>query len=113
MKKILAGFMTIALSVALVCPVFAGGFVNSITYKPAPELIPTVDEDGKKIIGYVRDEDGNILGESGLIRGGEYIKDIRLSRSIKSGEKIKLKVMGYEPDTYYSAGSVVLSTVAE
>ena len=61
----------------------------------------------------ILDEDGNILGESGLIRGGEYIKDIRLSRSIKSGEKIKLKVMGYEPDTYYSAGSVVLSTVAE
>ena len=61
----------------------------------------------------ILDESGNIIGESGLIRGGEYIKDIQLSRSIKSGEKIKLKVMGYEPDAYYSAGSVVLSTVAE
>ena len=59
----------------------------------------------------ILDEKGNILGECGLIRGGEYVKEIRLSRELKAGEKIKLKVMGYEVDTYYSAGSVVLSTV--
>lgn len=57
------------------------------------------------------DESGNILGESGLIQSGEYIKDVALSRKLMVGEKIKLKVMGYEKDTYYSAGSVVLSTV--
>lgn len=59
----------------------------------------------------ILDEKGNILGESGLIQSGEYVKDIALSRKLMAGEKIKFKVMGYEKDTYYSAGSVVLSTV--
>lgn len=61
----------------------------------------------------ILDESGNILGETGLIRGGEYIKEVTLSRKLVAYEKIKLKVMGYEKDTYYSVGSVVLSTVVE
>ena len=36
-----------------------------------------------------------------------------LTSKLQKGEKIKLKIMAYEPDTYYSAGAVTLSTIAE
>lgn len=56
-------------------------------------------------------EKGRILGETGIIRPGEYVRSIKLDKPLASGTKIKLKIMGYEKDTYYSAGSVVLNTV--
>lgn len=37
------------------------GFVPSITYKPNPELMPVVGEDGKEYIGVVRDASGKII----------------------------------------------------
>ena len=58
----------------------------------------------------VLDTEGNILGESGLIKPGEYIKSVELSEQLAVGTSIKLKIMAYEPDTYYSAGAVVLNT---
>ena len=58
----------------------------------------------------VLDENGNILGETGLIRPGEYVKDVALTENLPTGTKIKLKIMGYEPETYFSAGSATLNT---
>lgn len=58
----------------------------------------------------VLDAQGNILGESGLIKPGEYIKSVELSEQLAAGTSIKLKVMAYEPETYYSAGAVALNT---
>lgn len=58
----------------------------------------------------VLDENDNILGETGLIRPGEYIKDVALTENLTAGTKIKLKIMGYEPETYFSAGSATLNT---
>ena len=60
----------------------------------------------------VLDEKGNILGETGLIRPGEYVKTIVFDKKVpKVGDKITMKVMGYKPDTYYSAGAVNLNTM--
>lgn len=59
----------------------------------------------------VLDENDNILGETGLIRPGEYVKDVVLTENLPAGTPIKLKVMGYEPETYFSEGSVTLNTV--
>lgn len=56
------------------------------------------------------DEDGNILGETGLIQPGEYIKSVELAKPLPEGTPIKLKIMGYEPETYCSAGSATLNT---
>lgn len=61
----------------------------------------------------VLDGDGNILGETGLLRPGEYVQAVTLSRTPRTGEAIGLKLMAYEPDTYLSAGSAVLNTRAE
>lgn len=61
MKKMITGLLTMVMCLAMICPVFAADFVESITYKPAPEVVTTPDENGKKVIGYIRDKDGNIL----------------------------------------------------
>lgn len=58
----------------------------------------------------IYDESGNVLGETGLIKPGEYVQYVELNKELASGTPIKLKIMGYEPDTYLSAGSVVLNT---
>ena len=58
------------------------------------------------------DENGDILGETGLIRPGEYIQSINFD-IIPETEEIFIKVMAYEPEVYYSAGSVTLRTLIE
>jgi len=58
----------------------------------------------------VLDEQNNIICETGLIKPNEYIKSISFENEIQNGEKIKLKIMAYEPETYYSEGSIVLNT---
>lgn len=57
----------------------------------------------------VLDEKGNTLGETGLLKSGEYVKTVTLSKELPVGTKIKLKVMSYEPEDYTSAGSVAMN----
>lgn len=57
----------------------------------------------------ILDEKDHILGETGLLKPNEYVKDVVLSKELEEGTQIKLKVMGYEPETYESAGSVSLN----
>lgn len=58
----------------------------------------------------ILNEKGEILGESGLVRPGEYIKNISLSQIPAAGTPIVLKIMAYEPETYHSRGAVTLNT---
>ena len=58
----------------------------------------------------VLDENGNTLGETGLIKPGEYVQSVTLDAVPKTGEPITLKIMAYEPETYCSAGAVSLNT---
>ena len=58
------------------------------------------------------DENGKIIGETGLIKPGEYIKTVQLDTIPKNGSKIVMRIMSYEPDTYYSGGEVSLNTTA-
>lgn len=57
----------------------------------------------------VYDEHGNIIGETGIIKPGEYVKSIAFTKVPTEGDSISLKLMGYEPETYYSAGSAKLN----
>lgn len=59
------------------------------------------------------DEQNNIISETGLIKPNEYIKSVRFNTVPENGEKVKIKIMGYEPDTYYSVGSITLNTNIE
>lgn len=58
----------------------------------------------------VLDEKDNTLGETGLIKPGEYVQSVELDTVPKAGTPIVLKIMAYQPDTYYSEGAVSLNT---
>ena len=44
-----------------------------------------------------------------MIKPGYYIEKIKLKRYVSNSENVKIKVMSYEKDTYYSAGAVNLN----
>ncbi len=52
------------------------------------------------------DSDGSVIAETGLIKPYEYISDVYLQKKPYDDGKVILKIMAYEPDTYYSAGAV-------
>lgn len=58
----------------------------------------------------VLDRSGRILGETGLIKPGEYVEKVVLTGALAAGTEITLKIMGYEPETYHSMGAVSLDT---
>ena len=59
----------------------------------------------------IYDENDSILVETGLIRPGTYISSVHLNRQLQDRETIRMKVLGYQPDTYYSTGEVSLETI--
>ena len=59
----------------------------------------------------VLDSWGNILGQTGILRPGEYVRAVALEIVPEVGTPIILKVMAYEPETYHGAGALTLNTV--
>ena len=55
------------------------------------------------------DGEGKVLGETGILKPGEYVERMQLADGTHSCA-VTLQIMGYEPETYYSAGSVGLAT---
>lgn len=60
MKRVIALFVAAVLCFSLSCTVFADEFVQSITDKGAPEIVPVEDEEGNPAIGFVS-ENGQII----------------------------------------------------
>ena len=58
----------------------------------------------------ILDKNGQVLGESGLVKEGEYVQTILLDTVPEHSTEVSLKIMAYEPQTYYSAGAAVLKT---
>ena len=54
----------------------------------------------------VCDENGNVLGESGLLKPGEHLPTLVLIDDSITTDRLYATVLSYEPDTYYSEGSV-------
>ena len=52
----------------------------------------------------VYDESGELLGESGLIRPGEYLPALTLT-ALPESETVRASVLSYEMPTYYSMGA--------
>ena len=59
------------------------------------------------------DDKGNVIAETGLIKPNEYLKTVSFDTIPNNNSKIVMKIMTYEPNTYYSGGAVSLSTVAK
>ena len=54
---------------------------------------------------------GEIIAETGLVRPGEYIQSVTFTKIPNIDDPITLRVMGYEPVTYYSVGEASFNTV--
>ena len=86
MKKIITGLVTLVLCLSVACPVFAADFVESIGYKPAPEIIPINEDDD--IIGYIVDGDGKqITVEHGKCIVITPVSEANSSQEIPAEEK--------------------------
>lgn len=59
----------------------------------------------------ILDEEGKLFGESGLLKPGEYVKEVPLLVVPETDMEVQLKLMAYEPGTYHSAGAATLRTV--
>lgn len=55
------------------------------------------------------DSNGTTLGETGLLKAGQYVERVQLKEGAASGD-VTLQIMGYQPGNYYSAGTVGLAT---
>lgn len=101
------------------------GEIDAQVYKASICGVVTV-EDGKADVWFansesntvwlklrVLDANGNTLGETGLIRPGEYVQSVVFETIPEVGDSIGLKLMAYEPETYYSAGSATLNTTVK
>ena len=79
----------------------------------AADLYFTNDKDNNAWLKLrIMDEKGNILAETGLLKPGEYVQAVTFTTVPQNGQKLTMKIMGYEPETYHSIGAVVLNTVA-
>ncbi len=89
----------------------------SLYVEPSPTI-----KDNDLIINLISLETNNILikvrvlnndkvvAETGLIKPGQYLKNVKLNKKINVDDEIIYVIMGYEPDTYLSAGSIKLNT---
>lgn len=79
----------------------------------AADLYFTNDKDNNAWLKLrIMDEKGNILAETGLLKPGEYVQAVTFTTVPQNGQKLTMKIMGYEPETYHSIGAVVLNAVA-
>ncbi len=85
---------------------------NVVVNNKSADIYFTNDQ-GNKVWMKLRitDANGKIICETGLIKAGEYIKSVSFNTVPKIGTKISMKIMTYEPETYYSTGAVSLNTV--
>ena len=51
-------------------------------------------------------KENSVISETGIIKPGEYIPRVYINSDSFSDETAVLKIMAYEPDTYYSEGAV-------
>jgi len=86
------------------------------------DAVPSI-KDNKLVVNFISLETNNIwikirllnenegiVGESGLVKPGEYLKSIILDKKINNNDKIIYEIIGYEIDSYLSAGTIKLNT---
>ena len=79
------------------CPLYAAG---------KADVFLTNDESSNAYIRIVLfDAEDNPIGESDLLKPGEYIESVSLSISPEKDTSIKAKILSYDKKTYYSKGT--------
>lgn len=59
------------------------------------------------------DNQGDILAETGILKPGEYVKEIEFNKKPRDGQVLTYKIMTYEAETYYSAGTFSFEITAK
>lgn len=73
-------------------------------------LFVSPESNGVLLMLKITDKNGNILGQTGTIEPGQHIESLTLSADLKETTEVTMKVMAYDPQTYYSAGTISLGT---
>lgn len=79
------------------CPMYGNG--NAEIYFAAAK------DNNAYILIKLYDKDGALIGESGLLKPGEYVQSVAVSLVPTEDTEISARVLSYEPETYYSLGS--------
>ena len=53
-------------------------------------------------------EGGQSIGESGLLKPGEYVENVAVNEFSGNSKEIIVKILSYEPKTYYSQGTATI-----
>ena len=79
------------------CPSYEDGEVK---------VLLTNDEGSSAYVRIVLfDAEDNTVGESGLIKPGEYVESVSLSITPENDMTLKAKILSYDMKTYYSRGT--------
>ena len=84
--------------------------------------IPSIKED-KLVVNFISMKDNNVwikirilnedeknIAESGLVKPGEYLESIQIDKKLSKNDNITYEIIGYEIESYLSAGTVKLNT---
>jgi len=55
-------------------------------------------------------KENEVVAETGLIKPGEYLEKVQLKKKLDVNDEVVYMIMGYEKDSYFSAGSIKLNT---
>ena len=55
-------------------------------------------------------KEDEVVAETGLIKPGQYLEKVQLKKKLDVNDEIVYMVMGYEKDSYLSAGAIKLNT---
>ncbi len=94
---------------AHICGVFAPKTENGKTF--ADVYFTNDSGNTDYLMMQVLDEKDTILGQTGLIQPNQYIERIPLRSCPASGEPVKIKIVSFQPKTYYNNGNIILNTV--
>ncbi len=92
---------------------FKAGVCGLVVIENSEADIYFANLEGKALLKLrVLDAKGNILGETGIIQPGSYVRTVKFTALPEDGATIALKIMAYDPGDWSSLGSVKLNTSA-
>ena len=88
--------------------------VPNATKKSVDLCVTNHESNDIYMLAQIYNSDDEKIAQTGLIKPGQYIKNINLSKPLNAGEnKIKIHVCGFEKETFYSAGTMRLELTVD
>ncbi len=88
------------------------GIDTSPLYRDGRLYLNVANREGNTVWFLVRVYRGDkLIAKTGIIYPDEYVEKISCSKKLSANDKILIKILAYEPDTYHSEGVAQISTV--